>query len=252
MATTPLTLSLTGAKIVAGKISLAPGVGTGSINIVPSGGTGTVNAPVITKQPPWTVGKSTPSISTHPDDGSHTLLASRPPFDGLTGRYEVSVSDSATPTPVTAIATLDIEAVPAAGGFILKRPKAQDLVIDTNTWPLVFHRRVEGTLTPAEQAASPAWFHAVFEVKVWKSIEDGRFVIDVLTRHKAQESSRLTAASAYYRQVSKVFEPGASDDDVCTAIVDTRTQEEPSIDGYQDLGDWFRAVFKPALPPFRP
>ena len=250
-----LAVSFSGARVSAGKVHLTPTQTPGAINIDISGGTG-AKVVRITEKPAWADGDYAPTVTRHPDDGAYNLNAHRPPFVGTTGRYRVTVTDAATPEPNSVTATLDIVANPASTNFILHRPNATDLILNSNDWLRVFHVRHEGTLTPSEERASPRWAFAVLEATIWMEKDIGMFILDVRARPKRQLRRGQVPADIERHAVSPILDHDTTNDEACAPLlrvwhVDLTNAGLPLEEGVSTPQEWFEKVLKPAIPPWR-
>ena len=120
-------------------IEKAAGAGLGPILIEATGGEGTKTL-AITGKPPWAIGEAAPVIVPAPDDDNlPTLTGYAPPYPGLSGVYEITATDMATPTPDTAVATLTAVSTVPAGHYRCRSDFNADLLLDPAGWTPMFH-----------------------------------------------------------------------------------------------------------------
>ncbi len=105
------------------------------MNVDVEGGVGTASVE-ITEMPTWATGAKAPAI--HQADGERTLTAYAPPVAGLSGSYELTATDQASPTPATVKATLIAVASLPAGSVLCRKPHDADFFVNGTVWPQLF------------------------------------------------------------------------------------------------------------------
>lgn len=165
------------------RIKARTGVPLGHVTVSDSGGTGTVTHALIAK-PDWDT-RDASTILTH-NEGTWSIAPLLPPVAGITSRYDIQATDSATPTPATATAVLRVETALPAGNILLERTGRVPIQLDTAVWQLLDHARIE-------HADSSSYRDHSVTIQIWRH-GDGRLILYSHEQWTTKRSGETTSA----------------------------------------------------------